>query len=175
MECELSMTSKVIGPGVETINLSMGGSDITTSLLGKFNTVGMQFDKSQNFASLMNRLVLVQNITPNLRYKVQILTMGVEVTFEASSSVENSDGEIRTLYYRLIFNIDKISWDAAIVANKIQVPVEAGPTDSYEVEKGFTITDAFTAIAVVTIAFAIVETGGLVALIIEPYLMKFIH
>lgn len=73
LQCELSMTSKVIGPGVETINLSTGGSDITTSLLGKFNAVGIQFDKSQNFSSLMNRLVLTQNITPNLRYKVQVL------------------------------------------------------------------------------------------------------
>ena len=156
LACELSMTSKVVGPGVETINLSMAGTDITSSILGKFNAVGVQFDKSQNFASLMNRLILVQNITPNLRYKVQFSPLGVEVTFEASSSVENSDGVVRTLYYRLIFNIDKVAWETAMIANKIQVPVEAGPTDIYEVEKEFIITDAFAAVAVVAMSAFII-------------------
>lgn len=174
LECELSMTSKVIGPGVETINLSMGGSDITTSLLGKFNTVGIQFDKSKNFSSLMNRLVLVQNITPDLRYKVQFSPLGAEVTFEASSSVENSDGKIRTLYYRLIFNIDKIAWEAAMVANKIQVPVEAGQTDKFEVEKDYISIDSIVTIALVVGAVAlIVETGGAAAVTAVPLFLKF--
>ncbi len=174
LACELSMTSKVVGPGVETINLSMAGTDITSSILGKFNAVGVQFDKSQNFASLMNRLILVQNITPNLRYKVQFSPLGVEVTFEASSSVENSDGVVRTLYYRLIFNIDKVAWETAMIANKIQVPVEAGPTDIYEVEKEFIITDAFAAVAVVAMSAFIIKTGGLAAPLAAPYFMKFI-
>ena len=174
LACELSMTSKVVGPGVETINLSMAGTDITSSILGKFNAVGVQFDKSQNFASLMNRLILVQNITPNLRYKVQFSPLGVEVTFESSSSVENSDGVVRTLYYRLIFNIDKVAWETAMIANKIQVPVEAGPTDIYEVEKEFIITDAFAAVAVVAMSAFIIKTGGLAAPLAAPYFMKFI-
>ena len=152
----------------------MAGTDITSSILGKFNAVGVQFDKSQNFASLMNRLILVQNITPNLRYKVQFSPLGVEVTFEASSSVENSDGVVRTLYYRLIFNIDKVAWETAMIANKIQVPVEAGPTDIYEVEKEFIITDAFAAVAVVAMSAFIIKTGGLAAPLAAPYFMKFI-
>ena len=177
LACELSMTSKVVGPGVETINLSMAGTDITSSILGKFNAVGVQFDKSQNFASLMNRLILVQNITPNLRYKVQFSPLGVEVTFEASSSVENSDGVVRTLYYRLIFNIDKVAWETAMIANKIQVPVEAGPTDIYEVEKEFIITDAFAAVAVVAMSAFIIKnrrTSSSISstLFYEIYLVK---
>ena len=116
---------------------------------------------------------MVQNITPNLRYKVQFSPLGVEVTFEASSSVENSDGVVRTLYYRLIFNIDKVAWETAMIANKIQVPVEAGPTDIYEVEKDYMPIDSIMAIVLVVGAAALIETGGLAALAAIPLFLKF--
>ena len=57
---------------------------------------------------------------------------------------------------------------------KIQVPVEAGPTDIYEVEKEFIITDAFAAVAVVAMSAFIIKTGGLAAPLAAPYFMKFI-
>ena len=47
-----------------------------------------------------------------------------------------------------------------MIANKIRVPVEVGPTDIYEVEKEFIITDAFAAVAVVAMSAFIIKTGG---------------
>ncbi|WP_338631928.1 peptidoglycan-binding protein [Clostridium baratii] len=162
---ELSLTSTIPGPVSSYINISYSPETIASSLIGKLNEAGVEFNFSRkNLELSIAKLTVAQGINDIIKYSISVKPdKTIEITFEAKGEQKSSTTQrIRTFYQRIIITIEpKI---VPSISLRSTVPVLS--TSDYEASAKFNPLLAMVALAGI---IGIVYVGSKVGIVVTVF------
>lgn len=161
---ELTLTSTIPGPVSSYINISYSPETIASSLIGKLNEAGVEFNFSRKKLELsIAKLTVAQGINDIIKYSISVKPdKTIEITFEAKGEQKSSTTQrIRTFYQRIIITIElKIVPSISLSST---VPVLS--TSNHQASAKFNPLLAIVGVAaIVGVGYVAINTGAIGAI-----------